>query len=429
MKRLKISRSWLEKANFYTGLILAFCIPLFEKYLPYIIVIWVLTWLSEGNFKSKFERRLGDKRIKYGFILIISFYFLHLFGLIYSNNLDAGLFDVQVKLSILLLPIIIFFSNEIFNKKYNWILLSFLIGTILATLLCYSNALINSISLEEGIIIFNPIPKNEYWNNFFLYHYFSFLHHPSYFSMLLVFSISILFYYVQSKFFENRLKILLWVLIVYLSASVFLVSSRAGIICWFLVIIIFFLQKIREKSTFLKKLYLFIPVIICISLFVFAILYGVRFQSIKKQLWQNGTHTENLEPGNTVTRILIWEVTLDLIKKNFLFGVGTGDIKKELISKYDSTAMINAKSKNLNVHNQFLETFLGQGLIGIILLFSLFLVPLIYKKSYSHYLFPFFLLIIVSQFFFESMLNRLLGVVFFSYFYSLLLFVKPEEKE
>ena len=120
---------------------------------------------------------------------------------------------------------------------------------------------------------------------------------------------------------------------------------------------------------------------------------------------------------------------MNLIKKNILFGVGTGDIKNELISKYDATEMLAAKSKNLNVHNQFLETFLGQGLIGIILLFALFLIPIIYKKSFSHYLLSFFLLIIGSQFFFESMLNRLLGVVFFSYFYSLLLFVKQEEKE
>lgn len=79
--------------------------------------------------------------------------------------------------------------------------------------------------------------------------------------------------------------------------------------------------------------------------------------------------------------------------------------------------MTGAIENKLNVHNQFLETMLGQGLPGITLLFLLFFVGLIHSIKNKNWLFFTFILLVGFNYLFESMLNTQAGVVFFGFFF------------
>jgi len=90
--------------------------------------------------------------------------------------------------------------------------------------------------------------------------------------------------------------------------------------------------------------------------------------------------------------------------------------------------MTGAYKQRLNVHNQFLETFVGQGILGDIILLLLLIYPFIQSLKKQNYLFALFLLLIGINFLFESMLNRQAGVLFFAFFYSYFIFVEYKEK-
>jgi O-antigen ligase len=132
-----------------------------------------------------------------------------------------------------------------------------------------------------------------------------------------------------------------------------------------------------------------------------------------EEISKNGSSDDS----TTGVRFEIWKLTLDEIKSNWFFGVGAGDIKPVLFKRYKSSNLDNALSKNLNVHNQYLETFLGQGIIGISLLLSLFVIGL--KEAYlrKEWLFSVFIILSAMSFAPESMLNNQSGVIFFAFFY------------
>ena len=129
---------------------------------------------------------------------------------------------------------------------------------------------------------------------------------------------------------------------------------------------------------------------------------------------------------SSTIRILIWEQAFDLIRKNLLIGVGTGDIKDMLVEKYKQEGMTGAYDHKLNAHNQFLQTTLALGLPGLILIFGLLFIPL-FKKNYTTFLTISFIIIIILNFLVESMLEIQAGTIFFSFFYSTLLSTKIKQ--
>ncbi|MGQ9847171.1 MAG: O-antigen ligase family protein, partial [Bacteroidales bacterium] len=121
-------------------------------------------------------------------------------------------------------------------------------------------------------------------------------------------------------------------------------------------------------------------------------------------------------------RWLIWQAGLAVVKENPILGVGTGDVKDALIDEYAKRQMLGAIEKKLNAHNQFLETAVGQGIIGILVFLFVFLIPFIKALKEKNIVWMLFLLLISFNFLFESMLNTQMGVFFFAYFYSFFIF-------
>lgn len=76
----------------------------------------------------------------------------------------------------------------------------------------------------------------------------------------------------------------------------------------------------------------------------------------------------------------------------------------------------------LNMHNQYLETMMTVGIIGVILLLALFIVPiyLSYKNKSFHIELFSLLFIIAFNCLFESVFERQMGIMFFVFFYFLL---------
>ncbi|MBA7585453.1 hypothetical protein ES708_27435 [subsurface metagenome] len=218
-----------SKRDQYIITIIAFIIPFGIRLLPSFIVLLGLSWIFTGGIKRTIEYFFYSKeRNRFFLFLLIFFYFFHLLSLLYTENLRPGTFDIQMKLSFLLIPLFLIGipKNSIDLDK---VLNSFIIGTLVAAILCYFIAAWNSLDFDSGKIIFDVHPDGYFWENFFLYDRFSTFHHPSYFAMFILFALAIGFYYLKpnnESFFGNRFILFT---MVFLSVTLFLLSSRAAL--------------------------------------------------------------------------------------------------------------------------------------------------------------------------------------------------------
>lgn len=383
----------IKLSNFRNNLfaLLAFTLPLNKNLIPLLIICTFISWLAEGNFKAKWQRLKNPF-----FLLCISFYLIHLIGLFYTSNMKAGAFDMEQKLSFLLFPLL-FFGTQIQDVIMCKITKSYLLGSFLAVFIC----------------LFNAVLKYYYSNDIevFFYTQFSVIMHSSYFAMYLCFAVALLLF--KHEFIQNSAVKLGLILI--FCCAILLLSSKSGIIS-----LAFILSFYLLRNAFIHKKYLHLIVIISISIVATVGIYKQfpkifeRFTQMKSSLTQHET-----ELNTTTSRISIWKHSIDIVKSNLFFGVGTGDVKDALKSEYNKQTEGQLIEKQLNAHNQYLQTTIAFGLIGLIVLLAIFgtIFYLCIKVNIIDG--ALLITIIAFNFLFESMLETQAGVVFIAYFLML----------
>lgn len=155
---------------------------------------------------------------------------------------------------------------------------------------------------------------------------------------------------------------------------------------------------------------------------------GIRTR-IMKILMGYEVYLKNGDPSGSsvMQRIEYSKASISLIKKNFWFGVGTGDIENQLIDQYNR---INSGLKSeymFHAHNQFFAIFITFGVFGFLwFVFALFYPPAKTARFGDYFFLTFFLIIIWSMLS-DDTLETQAGATLFAFFMSLLLFGKKKE--
>ncbi len=173
-----------------------------------------------------------------------------------------------------------------------------------------------------------------------------------------------------------------------------------------------------------KRISAFITIIIAIPLIFFTAyqasdLFQKRVDLAVKEI----THYSNEERSSIGIRINYAINSWQVIKKNPIIGVGTGDTKHSFNTFYSkSENPLNTKYW-LRAHNQYLTFLLTFGLLGFAWFLVCFLYPLFYFPKTTLFL-PYLLLFatISISFLTEDTLETQVGVTIYSLFNSLLLF-------
>jgi O-antigen ligase len=208
-----------------------------------------------------------------------------------------------------------------------------------------------------------------------------------------------------------------------LLASVYLLSSRAAILASIIIVPIYLIHKFIQGD--LKKIGL-IGLGVCIILIFAIFITNPRFKSLLK----NESGKELIDKTRNEARISLWKSAFTIIRDNFLIGVGTGDIQNELNREYVRSGNDElTKVENLNTHNQFLEIAAENGIIGLVLFLAIFATMVLISIKEKRTLYFVFIAIIFFSFLFETMLNRLAGLSFFSLFSFLLSGFNQDQKE
>ena len=391
-------------------LIIALTLPFYQQASIFGIIALVLVWISQKqNFKN-LSLLINHKEV----IALIIFFMWHLIGLLWSENLHYGWQDIQTKLSFLVFPLVLgtlIVSKESFQKVKS----AFVAGTIIACIYCTINALIRYAQTNDETVFF--------------YKFYSVLMHVSYFSMYI--NLSMLFILEISIERWNQCSIVkkseIVLALFFLLVNLIIITARTAIAAALITIMTYSIVKIIKIKKGLVILIGSLAVSSAIS-FYSTHLFN-RYSQVEEAIEK---YRENPPPSNnkpaqqeiynsTTSRVEFWKNALTVIKQNWIIGVGTGDIKEELVAQYAKVGFQYGVENRFSPHDQYLHTTVILGVIGLAILLCCLLLPLRLAIQKRNWIFICFQLMIMLDAITESILERQNGIIFYAFFNLLFL--------
>jgi O-antigen ligase len=418
-------------------MLICFWLPLNKTVLKYLIALWVVSWIFQGNYKQKLLQFKSLSKEHLILLLPVVYFIINAMGIFYSQNTPAALHDIEVKLSLLFFPLIFITIGQSYKPLLNRLLSLFIWGSLAASLVCLIVALLNSVGINHGQMLFETAINQNYTDqsffllvgnrqSYFSYAYLSVFHHPGYFSMYLVFAV-IVAYYKYRLTEKKRRKTLYLLSIAFFYIMVYLLSTRAGLISLSATLISLTVIEFTKSRHYAL-----------VFLVSFTLNYGLYKAITVSKLKSNVEELKEItrpktEPGTTQkkdiqfkdTRLIIWKNALQIIKNNVWFGVGNGDTRKTLMAEFRNDKFSHGVYKGLNTHNQYFETFISGGVFSFLVLLSFLIIPFFYSLKHNRLILSFLICLVGFNFLFESMLETMAGSIFLSFFYCLLVTIAP----
>ena len=368
------------------------------------IILLTAYWLF---FEKKFFD-VSSKRTQLMF-LFCSLYLISLIGLLNTANMEIGLFRLQQKSAIFFFPII-FGTTILAERSFHIIKIHFVLACLLAAIISLIYGIVNFVRTgqsfrmtREGLMLFADL-------------------NPPMTGLLCIIAIIILLHHIREL--SVRYRVTAMAIVAFLTIYMILLGVRLEVICLFVLLVFFIFRYIR--STVIR--------ILLASGFVLATAISLLFIPALNRKWKE---LVDFSPQNTIVldkdsslgrswggksiRLAIWQCSKDVIKRNWLTGVGTGDVQDSLQAAYAQRKFYFAAYHNkYNAHNEYLEMWLANGLPGLLIYVSCLVIPLFMfggKASALGYTLFICLLLVMS--FTETFLNVNKGVILYSFFNSI----------
>lgn len=137
--------------------------------------------------------------------------------------------------------------------------------------------------------------------------------------------------------------------------------------------------------------------------------------------------TTGIKGSSVIQRMELLKNALNVIYKNLVLGVGTGDVADEFASEL---VLRNSELQNsgMRAHNQYITFLVSFGFIGFSLVMFSFIYLLFYGIRRNNTLIIAFYLIFLVSNIAEDTLESLHGAAFYSFFGALFLFLQADSK-
>jgi O-antigen ligase len=406
-------RASLQKLYFPVLCVSAFVIPLPFIFSSVSLILLSAAWAVQFN-PALFAERLRQRKALW---IWIAFYLLHVVSYFYSEDKGQAGFDLETKMSFILLPVIIGTGPAMDKRRERGLLFAFILGMQATAIICLAKALMTFVSAGA--------------TSQFFYHelVFGFNANAVYFAWYTVFSLIALMFYPWK---EHSVLSRRWVYLLFFSlqaAFLVLLSSRLLLVVFlFIVIPAYFFREVRKSGLVLKRLFIAGAVLL-------ALVCGVLFTDnpVKNRfgdVLKNNSSSEWLpEQGqpqrfnNMTLRFFLWKMAFDNIRDHnlWLTGCGNGDVKILQEAKMKATPgydrVAHPRLWEFNLHNMYLQTLMMIGLPGLLMLIAMVFLPVVSAiRAREHVAFA--LLHIISGLFMmqEAAFQTQAGIIFFSFF-------------
>ena len=356
-------------------------------------------------------RKISIKKLGYLWTLPLMFLTL-LVGLCYTENMDYGKYIIERNLGFLVFPFITIPITTISKKNQKRLFNIFLLSSAALGIYCLGVA--TQYYLETGSAYLND-------STHFVYNVF--MHqlltepagmHAIYFSLYLSFGGSVIVYLLAyQKEINQPTKILYFSYLLFSALLLFLLKSSNFAFIYPLTLC--GILGLRYRAQLLKKTTYMISAII---LFISVVAFSFNIISTKLESLEIETNYSSPNMRPLSQRMAIWNNSIDVIKKDWIKGTGTGDAEDELRKAYKESNFNIGLASNYNSHNMFLQYWMSNGVIMIGLYIILLLQSFCFSLKYKQYLLLIFLVLFTSFSLTESTLQTQRGIVFFLFLIS-----------
>lgn len=330
---------------------------------------------------------------------LFAWYLLHVVGMLWTTDLAFGLFDLQVKLGLVLLPIAAAAICTLRPGMVQRSMVAFTIGMGVAIML----------SLWKGWGCYQGTGDP----GCFAQSTFSYDLHPSYAAWYACWAMA---WWgrsaVQGSGLRTRLASL--VAVVVLFVFIIMLASKSGAIGALVVVVMIAVWWLRRLAPRYWALGLGGAVAVLVSVLVLSggglVMDRMRAASDAMALAINGDQALYASEGGSEMRLVAWQCSVELLTAH-AFGSGTGDVKHALVACYEEKGAHAAVAKRLNAHSQFLQGGVALGWPGLLLSFLIALVPLWQAIKRSDMLLGLFAVLFLLNAAVESVLEVQAGVV------------------
>jgi len=339
----------IDKCYQFLLVTLAFLLPLTVAGANITIGVIGVLWFFSGDYKNKLNSILGNKLS----VASIVFFFVHVLGLLWTEDIDWGLHMVKKMWHfLLLLPILLTITKREYVEYY---LLGFLVAMCASELLSYL-VWFEIIDPFKNATVQNPTP---------------FMSHISYNPFLTIAIYLVCHRILFNKNIKNITLCIACFFVITMTINMFITGGRAGQVMFFValgILIFQYFKGSRVKSFFITLVA--IPLIFMIA-YNSSSIFNQRVDQAISGITGYAEHLDNDGKSSIGIRLLYAENTLRIIKDHPLIGVGTGDFPSE----YERVNMLYHPQVNMltvHPHNMYLLVFAQLGIVGLISLLSIF---------------------------------------------------------
>jgi hypothetical protein len=280
---------------YFLLLLIAVGIPLSKFLLSVAIILISILWIADKNFFSKLKTVFQKPSVW----LLVSIYFIHIIGLIFTSDFSYGLKDLRIKLPLLVFPLIIGTSPSLNFKELKILIYVFITALLLNTLYC-SLFLIGFFHREYTDIRSISVIMSHIR-----------------LSLLIVIGIFSAFYYLI--YHRNKIsyteKVFLIFNIVWLSIFLIFLKSMTGIVIAIIFgygLMFFLANKVKYKLNkyILKSLLIVMPIIILVYLYFSFNRYFERekvdFTKLDKFSRHGSQYMHNTQINDYANGYMVW---------------------------------------------------------------------------------------------------------------------------
>ena len=326
-----------------------------------------------------------------------------------ESNQARLIFNLDKRLSLLLFPLVIVLLQPQTRKTLSSQLVFFVYG-------CFISCLVGNLGylLKYG---WNPTGSTAHITYRVCFEEITGIH-PTYMGIYLCFSVAIL---LLSPNHRQQLKG--WKLgAVLFPLFSFMMALMPKAPALALVIVLIYYGWINWQQQ--KKQIMPILAVLVVSVSVACISIPFSSQRIEElsDLLKTTPNSNPMESSIQMRR-LIWTINMEVLKENWLTGVGPGYLDNVLAARYDAhSRMLNVPLMVFNSHNEYVNQWLTFGIVGFLSFLALLLVHFVTAIRRRDQLYVIVMIILSVTFFTENVLARQHGVIFYALFTSLFFF-------
>lgn len=351
---------------------------------------------------------------------ISSVFILGVWGMLFTQNIDEGLFRLQQKA---LLPVcaLVIGTSSLYNRdSEKWALTAFLAGMLCACMYSFGIAFVQVFSTGSSDYFF----AHGLVEALDLYTYI--------FAILcLIAGVVVVESYLGNIALHpvfNRYSIMLFMVVLF-SALLFLLSVKQVLIAWVVLVMIYAWRLTKSRWHFWGIIAMVIVVGSCL-IFLIPTLHS-KFKEVVASPAVSIPLNQDASLGKSwdgiALRKAIWTCAADVISQNFWWGTGTGDAQDALQQAYEARQFYFASRFNhFNAHNQYIQTWIAFGFVGWIV-FMLSWVIIYWNRKRSPALIS-FIICMALCFLTESMLETNKGNLVYGFFSSLFVFGNSQRR-